>query len=174
MNRTSRLTRFMAATAVVGALTALGTGAEQAYASDDYSTNPPLSATSTPDEADAINYINARMGDTSYDGYCQRLVREAYASTGVDITATAGDNSSAVSFWNTTNLEKHPASTDIPAGALVFWGATSTNPAGHVAIALGGDSAASTSERDNDGVHVFSLSARNAAGYEMLGWVMPA
>ena len=158
---------------VAASVLALG-GATLANATPDAGTNPPLSATSTPAEADAINYVDSRMGDTNYDGLCLGLDEDAYASAGVDLNSQASDNSSAVSFWDTTSDTKNPPSDNIPAGALVFWGATSSNPYGHVAISLGGDTAASSEERDNFGIHTFSISARDNDGYTQLGWIMPA
>jgi cell wall-associated NlpC family hydrolase len=145
-----------------------------ADASADASTSPPVSVVATQAEGQAVNFVDGRMGDTSYDGLCLQLLQDAYGSAGVDISATASDNSGAQQFWDTTSLEKHAPSDNIPAGALIFWGATSANPYGHVAIALGGDTAASSEERDNYGIHTFSINARNAAGYAELGYVIPA
>ncbi len=56
---------------------------------------------------------------------------------------------------------------------MIFYGPTSSNPYGHVAMSVGNGRAISSEERDNTGVHTFDIATRDAS-YSDLGWVMPA
>lgn len=85
----------------------------------------------------------------------------------------AGDSSSTVRFWDSYAGTKHPPSDNPPPGALVFWGATSSNPYGHVAISEGSGKAVSTLERSYSGVHEMTIAYRDQQGYGQLGYIIP-
>ncbi|HEY5198989.1 MAG TPA: CHAP domain-containing protein [Solirubrobacteraceae bacterium] len=121
----------------------------------------------------AVAWAQAQEGSTAWDGECLQFVADAYTQAGVNLASMAADDSSAVSFWNTYSGTEYPPTEDPPAGALVFWGATSTNPYGHVAISEGSTSAISSEERDNAGVHEFSIPDRDSQGYQQLGYIVP-
>jgi hypothetical protein len=127
----------------------------------------------SPAEQTAVGWAQGQEGSDLDDGYCLTFVVTAYNQAGIDITTQAGDHSSAFAYWNTYSGTKNPPSDSPPYGALVFWGATSSNPYGHVAISEGNGNAVSTTERDNTGVHEFSIADRNSDGYQEVGWVLP-
>lgn len=123
----------------------------------------------------AINYARGYLGSNERSGECLGFTMDAYGAAGVDI----GGASSAAAYWdqNPKGYAKHTDAS--PAvGALVFWGATGSNPYGHVGIYEGNDTVISTNSWPNSAatgpVHEFSLSGRNAAGYPYLGWISPA
>jgi surface antigen len=129
------------------------------------------SADSTQDAAVSWAGQEAAAGDTSYDGLCLQFVHDAYSQAGYDINPVAGDTSSAVSYWNSYSGPKY-GDTNPPAGALVFWDATSTNPYGHVAISEGNGHAYSSEERSYTGVHDLTIEYRNEQGYPYLGYIV--
>ena len=106
--------------------------------------------------------------NNQYNGWCLQFVFDAYASGGKNI----GSATTAVAWWNAHTAGRHAGDVNPPRGALVFWGATSTNPAGHVALALGDGTAVSTGERSWVDVHVLSIADRNRTR-PYLGWIMP-
>jgi hypothetical protein len=127
----------------------------------------------TPAGNAATAWAEAQMGRTDYDGLCLQFVGDAYLNAGIDIKTQAGDSSSAASYWDTYGGEKHPPSEDPPRGALVFWGATSSNPYGHVVISQGGGKAMSSMERSYYGVHDMTIAYRDQQVGEQLGWIVP-
>jgi cell wall-associated NlpC family hydrolase len=115
-----------------------------------------------------VNWAEAQLGSTAWDGLCQAFVHDAYLQgAGVEI----GGAPSAVDYWNAHPDLQHPGDAAPPLGALVYWGATSYNPYGHVGLSLGDGQVVSSYEETTSGVHNFSLAARNAAGYPYLGWL---
>lgn len=122
----------------------------------------------------AINYARGYLGTSERSGECLGFTMDAYSAAGLDI----GGADSAVDYWS-ANPKGYASGTDAnpPVGALVFWGATGSNPYGHVGIYEGSDTVISTSswpEGDGTAVHEFSLSGRNDAGYPYLGWINPS
>jgi cell wall-associated NlpC family hydrolase len=132
----------------------------------------PGSSESTAEQS-AVGWAQAQMGSTQWDGYCLEFVYQAYLQAGVDITAQAGASDTALDFWNSYGGTKYPPSDNPRAGALVFWDATPSNSAGHVAISEGNGMAVSVEERSYTGVHEMTIAYRNQQGYTELGWVMP-
>jgi hypothetical protein len=116
----------------------------------------------------AVNWALARVGQPVYQGYCLSFVYDAYGSAGVNIGAAP----TAVDWWN-QHGGHHPGDTAPPLGALVFWGPTAYNSAGHVGLALGNGQVVSSEERSTTVIHTFAIADRNAAGYPYLGWIMP-
>ncbi|GAB3665327.1 hypothetical protein GCM10027596_31320 [Nocardioides korecus] len=120
----------------------------------------------------AINWAMARNGQAIDSGACLLFVEQAYRAAGVDL----GTGYSAARYWQ-TNPRGFPRHTDRApeVGSLVFWGATSRNPYGHVGIYLGNNTVVSTSSWPQPSgsrtVHTWSFSGRNGAGYPYLGWM---
>jgi hypothetical protein len=131
----------------------------------------------------AIAWAQKYLGTSTDDGECLQFVYSAYSAAGVNI-GTVGSSNGAAQYWSTNpaGYIKHSGNMAPPAGALVFWGATSANLYGHVGIYVGwvsgsgNDEVISTASWPESGsdVHYFSLSGRNAAGYPYLGWMGPA
>jgi hypothetical protein len=111
----------------------------------------------------------------NYNGYCLQFVGDAYANGG---GINIGNAATAVAWWNAHSSGQHPGDANPPRGALVFWGATSSNSAGHVGISLGAGNVISSESypkttSDPNAVHIFSIAVRNKAGYPYLGWIAP-
>lgn len=135
-------------------------------------------AAETPAADGAVSWARAQLGSAAWDGECLQFVSDAYAQAGVSLAAEADSTYSAIDFWNSYHGTKYlPADTtdseDPPVGALVFWGPTSTNPYGHVAISSGSTAAISSEERTNVGVHEFSIPDRDANFEGQLGYILP-
>ena len=142
-------------------------------------TSAPAQASTTTDQAVAWakGYLNQ-----DYDvGLCLTFVHDAYYyGAGIQIGYPPSSNQTAVGYWDSppSGSTEHSGDANPPAGALVFWGATSGNSAGHVGLSLGSGNIISTESypqttNDPNAVHEFSISARNAAGYPYLGWLDP-
>lgn len=161
---------------VAGGLVALSVGlgsvALEPAASAAPSSPAVLAAVNaTSAEQGAISWAQSQLGQDVYDGYCLAFVVDAYKlGGGVDI----GSADSAVDYWSAHADLQHPGDTNPPYGALTLWGATASNPYGHVGISLGDGTVISTYEESTHVVHVFSIAARNAAGYPYLGWMQVA
>lgn len=121
----------------------------------------------------AINWARQYLGENYDSGYCLLFVYQAYEAAGINI----GTASTPVSYWssNPRGYTQHPGDKNPVVGSLVFWGATSANPAGHVGIYEGSNTVISTSSwpESGDQVHEWSFSGRTAAGYPYLGWMLP-
>jgi cell wall-associated NlpC family hydrolase len=157
--------------AVSGGL--LGTSANPAIGASPVRSSITTSAATDSAATDAaIAWAKAQQGSSNWDNYCLKFATDAYRNAGVDIRAMAGDNSSALSYWNTYSGAKY-TDANPPAGALVFWNADSYNQYGHVAISLGDGTAISSYERSTHGVHIFSIAERNATK-PYLGYVVIA
>jgi cell wall-associated NlpC family hydrolase len=157
-----RTSRKILAILIAMAATALGAVAVPASANAD-----------TPVGDSAVAWAQAQAGSTAWDGLCLQFVGDAYSQAGIDLHGQASDTSSAVSFWDTYSGAKYPPSDAPPKGALVFWGATDSNPYGHVAISDGNGMALSSEERSYSGVHELTIAYRNQQGYTELGYVIP-
>jgi hypothetical protein len=123
--------------------------------------------------ADAIAWAHQHLGQTYDSGLCLLFASQAYQAAGINI----GSAATAASYWsgNPRGYTRHPGDKSPAYGSLVFWGATSANPDGHVGIYEGDDTVISTSSWPESGsqVHEWSFSGRNAAGYPYLGWMLP-
>jgi len=134
----------------------------------------PASAASSAVES-AISWAESHLGQEVYVGNCLQFVHDAYLDgAGVQI----GSASTAVSYWKNHGTSQHPGDTNPPRGALVFWGATSSNSAGHVGTSLGNGEVISSysypkTTLNSLAVHEFSIAVRNAGGYPYLGWLAP-
>jgi hypothetical protein len=141
------------------------------------STAAPALADSTSEIIGAVNWAEAQMGNTNWDGECLTFVVDAYSSGGT-IGINPDGELTALAYWNHYPSAQH-TDTNPPEGALVFWGATPygsitySNPDGHVALSIGGGEVISSSERTYTGIHEFTIASRNADGYPYLGWMMP-
>ena len=124
-----------------------------------------------PAQSAALDWARSKLGAADYDGFCQRFVHDAYLyGAGVEIGV-----SDANAYWNNHPELQHPGDTNPPPGALVYWGPTPNNEYGHVALAEGGDTVISSTERSTHVIHEFSIADRNSSGYyPYQGWLMPA
>jgi CHAP domain len=134
---------------------------------------PPCSSGGTSAASKAIAWARQYLGKDYDSGYCLLFVYQAYQAAGINI----GSASIAASYWssNPRSYARHPGDKNPAIGSLVFWGATTANPAGHVGIYEGNNAVISTSSWPESGtqVHEWSFSGRNAAGYPYLGWMLP-
>ncbi|GAB3564824.1 hypothetical protein GCM10027445_09330 [Amycolatopsis endophytica] len=73
----------------------------------------------------AVQWFQARIGSTAYQGYCEKAVENAYGTTGVWASANA--------HWNGAS-PKHAGDRNPPKGAFVYWNISSW---GHVGISDG-------------------------------------
>ena len=127
----------------------------------------------------AIGYLGT---DTDH-GACLAFVIDRWRATGVSIGSDSSQT--AASWWSSSyNIwPKETKKTDPgmyltpPRGALVFWGAKTGSPDGHVAISVGNGWLVSTEEGSTPGeaVHLLQIGHRNDDGYAnvYLGWVKP-
>jgi hypothetical protein len=76
----------------------------------------------------AVQWMQAHQGDSSYEGWCELAVENAYG--------TSGQWPSAIDHWyGAVNAGKaHPGDYNPPPGAFVYW---DTSQWGHVGIADG-------------------------------------
>jgi len=101
----------------------------------------------------AIGWYKNRTGNTSYEGYCEKAARLAWARK--------THHPSAIDHWRSGDGVRH--SGKAPKGAFVFW---NTSKYGHVAVADGAGGAWSTSVNHRIG-HVKSTSYfRNYLGWK--------
>jgi hypothetical protein len=138
---------------------------------------PPAPASAAPADAPAkaVAWAQGQAGRTNYDLFCLKFVYDAYRlGAGVDTRGGMATNAqtSAYDFWNHFPQLQHRGDANPPVGAFVFWGPTSYNRDGHVALSLGGQRVISSWERNVLGVHTFGLADR-AGAYNYLGWMMP-
>jgi cell wall-associated NlpC family hydrolase len=163
-------TRRPIRTFVLAGVLALAPGASWSVATAGEA-SAAVAVSSAPAADSAVAWARSQLGSAGYQGLCQAFVEDAYElGAGVDI----GSAASAVDYWNAHPDRQHPGDLQIPSGALVFWGATDTNPYGHVAISEGGDLVISSEERSTTTVHEFSVADRNSGPYPYLGWLLPA
>ena len=101
--------------------------------------------------AGAIAWMQNHAGNTSYEGYCEKAVENAYGTTGVW--------PSAIAHWN---AGVHHTGSTAPRGAFVYW---NTSQFGHVGIADGSGGFYSSSINGHIG-HATSVS--HFVNY--LGW----
>jgi surface antigen len=135
---------------------------------------PECGAQTTP-QTGAINYARQYLGQSYDSGECLAFVAAAYQAAGISIGGAVG----AAQYWSSDpeSYTRYAGNTSPSVGALVFWGATSSNPYGHVGIYEGDNTVISTSSwpepvSDPD-VHEWSFSGRNGAGYPYLGFMVP-
>lgn len=109
-----------------------------------WASNTMQSSTYTSSRAEAaVNWMMARRGWTSYEGYCERAVENAYGTSGRFASARANwENAVARGVARRGNMSP-------PRGALVFW---NTGYYHHVGIALGNGQFIATSVGGRIGV----------------------
>jgi uncharacterized protein YraI len=128
------------------------------YSGSDGMVAPPCGANSRADQA--INWYQAKFGDTSYHMRCETAVENAYG--------TSGRYTSALANWNTAVSQgrAHRGDLQAPRGALVFWDIT--EPYGHVGISRGDGTFVAT---DVNGTAIGAASLPHYSNY--LGWANP-
>jgi hypothetical protein len=131
----------------------------------------PAAAVSGTREQRAVPWATGRVGSTAYEGYCELFVENAFG--------TSGRYASAISNYNAMNNRGaiHGGNTSVPAGALAFFGATSSNGYfGHVMLSLGNGQFVSTNVGSsgylvNSGrVGYTTISLVQASSGPYLGW----
>jgi uncharacterized protein YraI len=128
------------------------------YVSDTYiytgsdGTVAPLCAGATAENA--AKWASAQVGTAQYEDLCELFVETAYGTSGRYASATAD--------YNAQHAAGRIHSGTPPAGALAFF--TSTTPAGHVMVAIGGGWAASTAP--SSPIYFAHATARS----DYLGW----
>jgi hypothetical protein len=149
------LTAVRRAAGVAGAALALGlaplVGPAGAAAAPQSAAASHLAAPGDGTPEGAVQWMQANLGDTSLEGYCELAVERAYG--------TSGQWPSAIDHWyGAVNAGKaHPGDYSPPVGAFVYW---NTSQWGHVGIADGAGGFYSTSvggaigHRDNLGYFV--------------------
>ncbi|MGH3571636.1 MAG: hypothetical protein ACRDUW_07385 [Pseudonocardiaceae bacterium] len=143
-------------------LTALS-GPEHGYSAGRPVTNPSsmqsVDAASRADQA--INWFQARFGETSFHMKCEMAVENAYGSSRY-LTAL-DDWRAAVSQGRA-----HPGDLNAPRGALVFWDIT--QPYGHVGISRGDGTFVATDVTNN----ATAIGAARLPDFShYLGWAYP-
>jgi NlpC/P60 family len=135
-------------------------------------------ACSTKEYIVATLWATAKNGQTAYENLCLTFVKDAYASVGVSI----GSYGTPHKMWTSyptydssgTKVKFATTSTNVPRGALVVWGGSSSHPEGHVAISLGNGYAMSTYERNIEPIHLMSIAERNQThGATYRGYIKP-
>ena len=108
----------------------------------------------------AINWFQARFGNTSFHMKCETAVENAYG--------TAGRHMSALENWRAAVSQgrAHPGDLHPPRGALVFWDIT--QPWGHVGISRGDGTFVAT---DVNGAAIGAAPLPHYSHY--LGWANP-
>lgn len=94
----------------------------------------PTPVPTVPTAARAVAWAKSMIGNTSYNGLCEKFVENAYGVFGVPLgywTALADFNAQKAAG------RIHTTANDIPAGALVFFRNRSDGGNGHVEIAVG-------------------------------------
>jgi hypothetical protein len=140
--------------------------------------------------ADYVTWLNRRAqafvashADWYLTSYARRCPVLAANLNGYD----SSDHATAYDWWLgfAAHGQAHLADTNPPAGALLFFAATSSNPAGHVAVYLGDGKIASNDidshgQFRSGGVGIFSVTDPLAAGSfaswtdpTYLGWTPP-
>lgn len=90
--------------------------------------------TDTPRAERAIAWFRAHIGETAWEGYCERAVENSFG--------TEHRYADARSNWESGRGRRHGDWRRAPRGALVFW---STSEHAHVAISLGDGTVLTTS-----------------------------
>lgn len=130
--RTNKVARAAVAGSAVAALALVPLGSTAA-AADHPATESTITAVRPADAGDgtidgAIQWMESKAGDTSYEGMCEMAVENAYGTTGVW--------PSAIDHWEGAKSagKAHEGDTNPPKGAFVYW---NTSQYGHVGIADG-------------------------------------
>lgn len=133
------------------------------YTGSDGTVAPACGANSQADQA--INWFQARFGDTSYHKFCEAAVEHAYGNT-FHYGSALEDWNAAVSQGRAHRGDLHP-----PRGALVFWDISEPN--GHVGISRGDGTFVAT-DVNNNYTAIGAASLPNYPNYSnYLGWATP-
>ena len=108
----------------------------------------------------AVSWAKSMVGKGGYAGMCEKFVRTAFGFSAKYSTATLAWQASKAAGPVHTNTY------NAPAGVPVFWGLTH-EPAGHVAVSIGGGKAVSTSNKyGTPGICIIDIAdySKNAVG----------
>ncbi len=125
---------------------------------------PPPAANSR--EQRAIDWAKSQLGTTSWNGLCELMVEQAYGTRGRYGSALANANAKIAAG------QMHTGDTNVPAGALAFFGAATVNGGyGHVMISIGNGQFISNGYSWNGrvyGARITTISSVGAGPY--IGW----
>lgn len=130
----------------------------QAYAAV-YPANGSAPGCTSVREQRAINWARSMLGNTGYNGWCERFVENAFGTTGRYASAKANLNQKLATG------QLHAGDTNVPAGALAFFKPSWQNGNyGHTMLSLGGGQFISS------GRTVHSTGLNTAAFGPYAGW----
>jgi hypothetical protein len=114
-------------------------------------------------EDNAVNFARSQLGSGNWNGWCDRFVANAFGRS-------SSGYYSAWDHWNdlVNRGLAHPGDTNVPYGALAFWGPVSGNQYGHVGIGVGGGQVISATY---NGVRQTDLGV--AGNYQGWAWANP-
>lgn len=121
----------------------------------------------------AVEWAEARVGQTSYEYLCLAFVHDAWsAGAGRDI----GRAPAAYDYWTAHPAAQHRGDRNPPRGALVFFSWTGTADGqyrnwGHVALSRGDGTLVTSRERGTRAIHTMHIGDWPASSY--LGWIAP-
>lgn len=112
-------------------------------------------------ELRAINWAHSMIGNRNYANLCERFVENAFGTTGRYYSAKANLNSKI------TSGQLHSGDTNVPAGALAFFGPARQNGYyGHVMLSIGGGRFISSGKT----VHITGLNTVAFGPYAGWAW----
>ncbi|MFO0862182.1 MAG: hypothetical protein U0516_00450 [Candidatus Saccharibacteria bacterium] len=126
----------------------------------------PPSPIITTKEQRAINWAKSQVGSTSWNGLCELMVEQAFGTRGRYGSALANANAKIATG------QMHRGDTNVPAGALAFFGAANVNGGyGHVMLSIGNGQFVSNGYTYNGkayGARITTISSVGAGPY--IGW----
>ena len=126
---------------------------------------PPPPTTPTKEQR-AIEWAKSQVGSTAWNGLCELMVEQAFGTRGRYGSALANANAKIASG------QMHSGDTNVPAGALAFFGAANVNGGyGHVMISIGNGQFVSNGYTWNGrvyGARITTIGSVGAGPY--IGW----
>jgi hypothetical protein len=117
----------------------------------------------------AIDWAKSQLGSTYWNGYCELMVEQEYGTSGRFGSALIHAN------FEIAHGNMHTGDTNVPAGALAYFGAASVNGGyGHVMISIGGGQFITNGYTYNGhtyGATITTLGSVGAGPY--IGWALP-
>lgn len=113
-------------------------------------------------EQRAIDWAKSQLGSTAWNGLCELMVEQAFGTRGQFASALAHAN------YEASIGALHSGDTNVPAGALAYFGAATVNGGyGHIMLSIGGGQFI-TNGYSNYGAYTTTLSTISAGPY--IGW----
>lgn len=118
----------------------------------------PTPSPSASKAENALKWANARIGETGWNGWCEKFVENAYGTT--------GRYASAIAHYNAVRGQVKTTGTP-PKGAIAFYAAAAVNGGyGHVMISRGDGKYVTTAAK-------VKVVDKNWPGAKYLGWYIP-